>query len=271
MIRAALPKPPSSRMRPFMPSLIRDITTVFSREITPEIRSPLSILFAMGQPLLFLVLFGSMLVGAGADLGARGGDVWQWFLPGILVMMCLMGPLSAGHGMLSELNGGQMERFLATPISRTSIVLGRTAKDVIILFAQATLLTAIAIPLGMNFHLLGALAAMALLIVMATGLSAFSYVLAIASMPSGNLFWIVTQMLIFPTTLLSGILLPVSSGPGWLSGIAAINPITYIVDAARVLFIGDFLDTSVLHGTIVAVVVAAGGLVLSTRKMKRGI
>lgn len=254
-----------------MPNLIRDTTTVFSRVIKPEIRSPIIIFFDMGQPLLFLVLFGPMLVGAGANLGEGNGDVWQWFVPGILVMMCLMGPLSAGHGMLSELNGGQMERFLATPISRTSIILGRTGKDTVTLFAQATLLTAIAIPLGMSLHLPGALATMALLTIMATGLSGLSYVLAIASMPSGSLFWVVTQMLVFPIMLLSGILLPVDAGPGWLGMIASINPVTYIVDAARALFIGDFLSTTVLYGTIAAVAIAAVGLVFSTRAMKRGI
>ncbi|OPF79509.1 multidrug ABC transporter permease [Streptomyces antioxidans] len=253
-----------------MPKLIRDTTTVFSREMAPEIRSPISILFTMGQPLLFLVLFGPMLVGTGADL-AGDGDVWQWFVPGILVMMCLMGPLSAGHSMLSELNGGQLERFLVTPISRTSIILGRTGKDTVTLFAQAIILTAVAIPLGMRLHLPGALLTMALLIVMATGLSALSYVLAIASVPSGSLFWIVTQMLVFPITLLSGILLPVDAGPGWLSTIAAINPITYIVDGARALFIGDFLNASVLCGVIAATAIAIVGLTFSTRAMNRGI
>lgn len=254
-----------------MPKLLRDTTTVFTREIAPELRSPISIIFTMGQPLLFLVLFGSMLVGTDADLGAGSGGIWQWFVPGILVMMCLMGPLSAGHGMLTELGGGQMERFLATPISRTSIILGRTGKDTVTLFAQALILIAIAIPLGMRLHLPGALATMVLLIVTATGLSALSYVLAIASMPSGSLFWIVTQMLVFPLMLLSGILLPVDAGPGWLSAIAAINPITYIVEAARALFTGDFLSASVLYGFTAATAIAIVGLVMSTRAMKRGI
>lgn len=254
-----------------MPSLMQDTTTVFSREITPVLRSPVSIVLTMGQPLIFLVLFGSMLVGTGANLGAGTGDVWQWFVPGILVMMCLMGPLSVGHSMLSELGGGQMERFLVTPISRASIILGRTGKDTVTLFAQAILITVIAIPLGMRLHLPGTLATMALLIVMAVGLSALSYVLAIASLPSGNLFWIVTQMLIFPIMLLSGILLPVDAGPGWLSTVAAINPFTYIVDAARALFTGDLLNASVLYGAIAAAAIAVVGLALSTRAMKRGI
>lgn len=254
-----------------MPKLIRDTATVFSREITPELRSPVSIVFAMGQPLLFLVLFGSMLVGTGVHTGAHTDDVWQWFVPGILVMMCLMGPLSAGHSMLGELNGGQMERFLVTPLSRTSIILGRTGKDTVTLFAQAVLITTIAIPLGMRFHLSGVLATMVLLSIMAVGLSALSYALAIASRPRGNLFWLVTQMLIFPIMLLSGILLPVDAGPGWLSTVAAINPITYIVDAARALFTGDFLGASVLHGLIAATAIATLGLILSTRAMNRGV
>jgi ABC-2 type transport system permease protein len=111
---------------------------------------------------------------------------------------------------------------------------------------------------------------MALLIVMAVGLSALSYVLAIASLPSGNLFWMVTQMVIFPITLLSGILLPVEAAPGWLSTAAMVNPVAFVVEAARALFVGDFLDTSVLHGALAATALATIGLGLSTRAMKRG-
>lgn len=254
-----------------MPKLIRDTVTMCFREVTPAIRSPIGIIFEMGQPLLFLVLFGSMLSGAQVHLGVGAGDVWEWFVPGILVMMCLTGPLSAGHGMLTELTGGQMERFLATPISRTSIILGRTGKDTITLFAQAILLTAIAVPLGMHFHLPGTLATLALLIVLSIGLSGLSYGLAIASMPSGNLFWTVTQMLLFPIMLLSGILLPVDAGPEWLRAITAVNPVTYIVDAARSLFTGDFLTASVLQGGIAASAIAVIGMLLSIRAMKRGI
>ncbi|MCT2584845.1 ABC transporter permease [Actinophytocola gossypii] len=254
-----------------MPKLIHDTATVFSREITPELRSPVSIVLAMGQPLLFLVLFGSMLVGTGASLGDGDGDVWQWFVPGILVMMCLLGPLSAGHSLLSELNGGQMERFLVTPLSRASLILGRTGKDTATLFTQAILLTAVAVPLGMRLHLAGALATVVLLIILAVGLSALSYVLALASRPSGTLFWMVTQMLVFPLMLLSGILLPVDAGPGWLGAVAAVNPVTYIVDAARALFIGDFLDASVRYGLIAATAIAVIGLTLSTRAMRHGI
>ena len=59
-----------------MTTFLHDTYTVFRREITPSIREPVGLLFEMGQPLLFLFLFGSLLDGA-------VGSSWQWFVPGI--------------------------------------------------------------------------------------------------------------------------------------------------------------------------------------------
>ncbi|MGW0587547.1 hypothetical protein [Streptosporangium sp. NPDC002607] len=42
---------------------LRDTSTVFSREFVPVLREPLGLLFTMGQPLLFLFLFGPLLAG----------------------------------------------------------------------------------------------------------------------------------------------------------------------------------------------------------------
>ncbi|MFD9502803.1 hypothetical protein [Streptomyces sp. NPDC060035] len=55
----------------------------------------------------------------------------------------------------------------------------------------------------------------------------------------------------------------------WLSDVAAINPITHIVNAARALFTGGFLDISALHRLITATANATLGLILSTHAMKR--
>ncbi|GAB3267218.1 ABC transporter permease [Kineosporia babensis] len=251
-----------------MRKFLRDVGTVFAREIRPELRSPIGLLFAMIQPVLFLVLFGPML--SGADL-TEASSSWSWFVPGILVMMCLFGPLGAGHSLMVELSGGQMERFLATPVNRAALVVGRTAKDLVTLLLQAVLIMAVAVPLGLDLHLPGAVAALALLAVLGVGLSGFSYLLAIAALPSGNLFWIVTQVFVFPIILLSGVLLPIEAGPGWLQTISTVNPGRYIVDAARVLFGGELLTAEVAQGLFAAALLAAGGLWLATRAMRRGV
>jgi ABC-2 type transport system permease protein len=245
---------------------LRDTATVFAREAGPALRDPVGLFFAMGQPLLFLLLFGSLLNGAPGM-----GSSWQWFVPGILVMMCLFGPMGAGHSLLIELTGGSLERMLVTPLNRTAMLIGRTLKESITLLAQAVLIIALATALGLRLYPAGMLAALVMLTVFGIGLSALSFVLAIKSQPSGNLFWIVTQTLMFPIVMLSGVLLPMDFGPAWLQAAGSVNPISYIVDAQRALFSGDFANMSVLYGGIAAVVIAMAGLLLGTRTMRRGI
>lgn len=247
-----------------MTTFLHDTTTIFRREFVPVVREPLGLVFEMGQPLLFLFLFGSLLDGA---VGAS----WQWFVPGILVMMCLTGPLSSGYNLLVELIGGSMERLMVTPVDRTALLIGRALKEMTILFAQAVLIIVLALPLGFELHLAGAVVGVALLVVFGVGLGSLSFVLAMRSAPSGELFYVVTQGLLFPLLLLSGVLLPTDSGPAWLRVAGDVNPVTYIVEAQRALFAGDLTDVSVLYGAAMSFAVAALGLWLGNRAMRRGV
>jgi ABC-2 type transport system permease protein len=244
----------------------RDTMTVFSREATPVLRDPAGLVFAMGQPLLFLFLFGSLLTGS-----PGAGGSWQWFVPGILVMMCLFGPMAAGYSLLIELTGGSLERMLVTPLGRTAMLVGRNLKESVTLLAQAVLIIALAMPLGFRLYPVGVLTGLVVLTVFGIGLSSLSFVLAIRSHPGGALFWVVTQTLMFPVILLSGVLLPMDYGPAWLRAAGAVNPISYLVDAQRALFAGELTNPTVLHGTLVACAFAVAGLVVGTKAMRRGI
>ncbi|MBB6556266.1 ABC transporter permease [Nonomuraea rubra] len=247
-----------------MTTFLRDTTTVFSREIKPSLRNPVGLLFEMGQPLLFLFLFGSLLDGA-------VGSSWQWFVPGILVMMCLTGPMGAGYTLLVELIGGAMERLMVTPLNRTAMLVGKSVKAMLTLLVQAVLIIALALPLGFELHLAGVLGALAQLVVFSVGLGALSFVLAIKSAPGGTLFYIVSQSIMFPLLLLSGVLLPLETAPTWLRVLGQVNPVTYIVDAQRALFSGDLANPSVLYGTATACAIAAIGLYLGNRALRRGV
>ena len=54
------------------------------------------------------------------------------------------------------------------------------------------------------------------------------------------MFWMVQQALLYPLMILSGMLLPLEAGPGWMPVAALFNPLTYVVDAERALFAGQF-------------------------------
>ncbi|SDG15394.1 ABC-2 type transport system permease protein [Sinosporangium album] len=252
-------------------SFVRDTKIMFVREFAPVLREPFGLLFTMAQPLLFLFLFGPLLGGTQGFGQVGEGSPWQWFVPGILIMMCITGPMMAGYFLLVELHSGSMERMLVTPLNRTAMLIGRTLKELVLLLAQAVLIIVLALPMGFELHPVGVLAGLVVLIVFGVGLGALSFALAIASHPGGELFYSITQTIMFPLILLSGMLLPLDFGPGWLQALGAINPVTYIVDAERLLFSGVFGDVSVLYGALAAGLVAAIGLAVGTRSMRRGV
>lgn len=246
-------------------NLVREIGIVFFRELRPTLRYPLGLVFGMVQPVIFLVLFGSLLSGV-----AWGGDgtAWQWFVPGILIMMGLSSTVSAGYMLLTEITGGSLDRMLVTPVTRVAILVGRTMKDVVMLLAQSLLIIVVVLPFGFDLHVVGTVSALFLLTVIGVGLGAYSCALAVAARKQESLFYVIQQTLLFPLLMLSGVLLPMESAPAWLRAISRVNPLTYIVDAERALFAGRLTGVSVVVGTLCAVVFAVSGVLVGARAMR---
>ncbi|WP_350280088.1 ABC transporter permease [Kribbella sp. HUAS MG21] len=248
-------------------NFLRDIRIVMGRELKPVLRDPFSLLFGMIQPLIFLALFGPLL--SGSMGGAFGDGVWQWFVPSILVMTTLFGTSTTGANLLFEFQTGAHERMLVTPLSRSSLLIGRALKEMVPLFGQAVIVIAVMTPFAFDLHVGGALVGLALLGVFGVGLGAFSYALAIAVRKQDWMFWVVQQTFLFPLMILSGMLLPLETGPGWMRVASKFNPLSYLVDAERSLFAGDVLSSAVLWGWAAALVTAALGLTVGIRAMLR--
>jgi ABC-2 type transport system permease protein len=248
----------------------REIGIVMMRELRPVLRDPFSLLFGMIQPLVFLALFGPLLVGSlGGSDGPLGGSVWQWFVPAILVMTALFGTSTTGANLLFEFQTGAHERMLVTPLSRPSLLIGRAFKEMVPLAGQAVIVIAVMMPFGFDLHLAGAVVGLALLAVFGVGLGSFSYALAIAVRKQDWMFWMVQQTFLFPLMLLSGMLLPLESGPNWMQVASKFNPLSYMVDAERALFSGDLTTSTVAAGWLAAVITAALGLTVGVRTMIR--
>ncbi|MEE2053861.1 ABC transporter permease [Nocardiopsis umidischolae] len=246
------------------PVLLRDTGTVFVRQMRPILRRPLLLTFGMLQPVLYLVLFAPLLTGLA---GAEGENPWQWFVPGLLVMLALFSAGFAGFGLLPEMASGTHERLLATPVSRVSLLLGRVLGDVVTMLAQMVLIIVLVIPFGFRISVAGAVVGLLLLAVLGIGLSTLSYLTALA-VKQTYVFAPVLQTVIMPLMLLSGVLLPMELAPSWLYGLSRINPVAYVVDAERALFAGDW-GLSVGIGWAVAVALAVAALGFGSRAMRR--
>lgn len=247
-------------------SVFADIGHVWLRETLTLLRDPFSLIFSLIQPLVFLGLFGPLLSGvAGAELG--GGSL-QWFLPGVVVMISLFGTSMVGSNLLYELMTGSFERVLATPLTRSSLMIGRALKEMTPLVVQALIIVLVAWPFGFEIYPLHIAIGLLLLGVFGIGLGALSYALALATRSSEWLFWGVQQTLLFPLLILSGMMLPLEAGPRWMQIVAQFNPLTYIVNAERELFNGQF-GIATLAGAVAAVATCVIGLVVGVRVVRR--
>ncbi|GAB3209909.1 ABC transporter permease [Marinactinospora thermotolerans] len=245
-------------------TLIGDTLIVFGRELRPVLRDPFSVVFSLAQPLFFLALFAPLIPAAGGT-----AETLQWFVPGLIVMSCLFATSSTGSNLQFEMQTGAHERMLVSPLRRPALIIGRALKEIVPTFAQAALLIAVTIPFGFRPDPVGAILGLLLLCVFCVGLGALSYTLALASRNQEWVFWGVQQTLLFPLLLLAGMLLPVDNGPEWLRVLSRFNPLTHVVEAERALFDGRLLAPEVAAGVVAAVAVAAVGLFIGTRAMRR--
>ena len=66
-------------------------------------------------------------------------------------------------------------------------------------------------------------------------------------------------------------LLPLTLAPGWLRSIAAANPLSYAVDAARAVFNDHLGDVSVEKGVLLTAVLAVVAVAIATRSFGRAL
>ena len=250
-------------------SLLSDTLAVFQREMYLVLRDPFSVVFSLVQPLVFLGLFGTLLAGSIDSSVIGGASPLQWFLPGVIVMICLFGTGVAGSNLLFEITLGSYERVLASPLRRSSILIGKSLKELAPLVVQAALVTLVCIPFGFVLYPLHVLVGLLILGVFGVGMGAFSNALAVAVRKREWMFWAVQQSLLFPLLILSGMLLPLEAGPPWIQILSRFNPLTWVVDAERALFAGSWTDPAIGWAVLAAVLTCVVGLWVGVRQVQR--
>ncbi|MBI2761985.1 MAG: ABC transporter permease [Chloroflexi bacterium] len=248
--------------------LLSDSALVFQRSLAQTLRNPVWLIFNLTQPILYLVLFGPLLERVASAQGFPPDGAYNVFVPGLLVQLGFAATVYAGFNLLADLRNGVIERLQVTPIHRLALLLGRSARDVLGLACQALTLVLLALPFGLKVDVVGALTAIALVLVLGLAFSALSYNLALL-LRSEDALQPVLFTASLPLMLLSGVLLPLSLAPAWLRRLADLNPLSHAVSASRALFNGHFGDRDVVVGLLVVVALAAVNVTLAARRIER--
>jgi ABC-2 type transport system permease protein/oleandomycin transport system permease protein len=204
-------------------------------------RQPDLLIFGVIQPILFIVLFNYVFGGAMSSApGVSGGDYAQFLMPGVFVQTVVFGAVaSAAIGIAEDMQKGLMDRFRSLPMSRSSVLLGRTVSDTVRNTLTVAVMVAVGMVVGFRFEgsVLAGLAAVALMLLFGFALSWLAILIGLSvgsveAAQSAGMIWL------FPLTFASSAFVPQETMPGWLQGFVRYNPITVTVDTLRALFNG---------------------------------
>jgi ABC-2 type transport system permease protein len=250
-------------------TFVRESWIVFNRAMRLSLRNPVWVVIGLVQPVLYLALFGPLLkTVVESTPGLPPGDAWQIFVPGLLIQLGIFGASFVGFGLIAEWRAGVIERMRVTPAHRMALLVGRVARDVVVLLVQAVLLMLVAVPFGLRIPLGGVLLALVVVACLAAGFSSLSYAAALHFKSEDALAPLLNGIAV-PVLLLSGILLPMSIAPAWLQSLSDANPLKHIVDGVRAFFRGDLATSAAGWGLFWAAALVLVGVLVGTRTFRR--
>ncbi len=197
-------------------------------------REPIWIALLLIQPMVWLVLYGQLFKNV-TKLGGFGTTSYVTFLaPAIVVMNSFFGATWSGMAMVSDLDRKFVERFLATPASRLSLVLSQIVRSALQAALQALVILLVALALGVRVHTGIAGWAVIVLVGMLVN-AAFAGVsqgLALLTRREATMITL-ANFIGLPLLFLSSTLLATSQMPHWMQVAARLNPVNWGVEAAR--------------------------------------
>jgi ABC-2 type transport system permease protein len=231
---------------------LQAIYVMWIRQMKKFVRSKSRIVVTIVQPLFFLFILGSgfssiKMPGLNEDI-----EFIHFFAPGIVAMSILFSSMFAGISVLWDKQFGFLQEVLVAPVSRISIIVGRTLGGATTAIIQGFIILIIAIAIGTPISgVIGFILTIIFMILIAFSAVGFGLILA-SKMQDFQSFPIIINLIIMPLLFLSSAFFPVAENKTLLT-IAYFNPIFYMVDGLRGSMIG--LDNSVIQNPLISIVI----------------
>ena len=214
--------------------LFADMGVIAKRNLIKLFRVPESLIFVLLSPIMFVLLFGYVF---GNSIDIPGGSYREYLIAGIFAQTVIFGSTYTGAGIAEDMQKGIINRFRSLPMSRSAVLAGRTAGDVVYNALSVTIMSLTGLLVGWRIRgsILDAVVGYALLLSMAY---AFSWVMAYVALlvPSPEVINSASFMVIFPLTFIANTFVLAESLPGPLQTFAEWNPVSSVTQAARQLF-----------------------------------
>jgi ABC-2 type transport system permease protein len=214
------------------------------------------------QPALWLLLFGEVFSSLRA-IPTGGVRYLDFMTPGILDQSVLFVAIFYGIAVIWERDMGILQKFLASPVPRSALVLGKALSAGVRALVQAAIVYALALALGvqLNGNPLALLGVLAAVLLGAALFATFSLIIA-CLVKTRERFMGIGQVLTMPLFFASNAIYPIVIMPTWLQVISHLNPLSYEVDALRALMLAGGTSSFGLGLDFIVLLVATTSMVL---------
>ena len=187
------------------------------------------------QPIMFVLLFAFVF---GASITNTGGASYREFLlPGIQAQTIVFSAFVVAAGITADVEKGIIDRFRALPISRSSVLIGRSIASVIHSSLGVVVMAVTGLAIGWRIRNSVGEAVLAFALLLLFGFAIIWFGILIGSLMrtveavNGVMF-----TALFPMTFLANTFVPTEPMPHWLRVIAEWNPVSSLAQAMRELW-----------------------------------
>jgi ABC-2 type transport system permease protein len=203
-------------------------------------RQPWWIAVTLVQPVIWLLLFGSLFEVV-SDIPGFGTDSYTEYLaPGIVVMTAFFSAGWSGMPVIEELDRGVTDRVLVSPVSRVALVAGRVVQNSVTIAIQSVIIVGISLLAGAGFPngAPGVIALIGVAVLIGACFSSLSIGFALSARKEETLIATLT-FLQLPLSFLSSTFMRPELMPDWMRTVADFNPLEWAVVGARAAALGD--------------------------------
>lgn len=214
--------------------MFQDIYTIWLREMLKFARARSRIVSSLAMPFIWLFILG---FGFSSSITIPGLPYIGFLAPGIIGMIILFTSIFSGISIIYDRQFGFLKEILVAPVSRSSIVIGKTFGGATIATINGLIVLGIASILGFIDFGSGTLLAIPFMILIAISFVALGLIIA-SRMKNMEGFQMIMSFLVMPIFLLSGALFPLDTAPEIMKWVSYFDPLSYGVDGIRGSLVG---------------------------------
>ena len=211
-----------------------DGLVIAKRNLIKTKRLPDVLVWTTMSPIMFVLLFAYIF---GGSIDIPGTNYREFLIAGIFAQNILFGASYTGVSLADDMQKGIIDRFRSLPMSRSAVLFGRTASDVVnnAIALGVMSLTGLIVGWRIRTSVHEALGGFVLLLLFAY---AISWVMALIGLKVRSVEVVnnASFMFIFPMTFIANTFVPSQNLPSILKTIAEWNPVSALAQAAREAF-----------------------------------